>query len=139
MITIGGHFSGPELKGTAVDRAIGAAMRAAIEARGDFKEGSAPALNVVFCVPGSLGRPDWDHGRVAKYSPKAKLVLVQVAVPQDMVASNAALDYVVGELHGANALAFEFYRQKNMHYPLREAEELVAKIRQMAAATLQVD
>jgi hypothetical protein len=84
-----------------------------------------------------LSRPDWDHGRIAKYSAKQKLLLIQVAVPQDIVASTSPLDYVIGELHGANALAFEFYRQKGMQYPLREAEQLVVRIRELAAAMLQ--
>lgn len=137
MITIGGHYSGPELKGSPIQRAISAAMRAAIEARGSYAEGSVPAVNVVFCVPGSLGRPDWDHGRVAKYSAKSKLVLVQVAVPADVVESEAALDFVIRELHGANALAFESYRQEKMEFPLADAEQLVGRIRQAAAGTVQ--
>jgi hypothetical protein len=135
MILIGAHHGGPELDGTPIDKAIMAAMRAAIEARGAYKEGSVPAVNIVFCTPGSIvGRPDWDHGRVAKYSAKSKLVLVQVAVPQEVVASGAALDFVIAELHGANALAFEFYRQKGIQFPLAEAEQLVANIREIASS-----
>ena len=134
MITIGGHHGGPELRGTPIERAITACMRAAIEARGSYVDGSVPAVNVVFCTPGSIvGRPDWDHGRVAKYSAKSKLVLVQVAVPDDAVESNTALEFVIRELHGANALAFEFYRQKKIDFPLAEAEELVGRIRGTAA------
>jgi hypothetical protein len=134
MILIGAHHGGPELRGTPIERAITAAMRAAIEARGGSEEGSTPAVNVVFCTPGSIvGRPDWDHGRIAKYSAKSKLVLVQVAVPADVVGSEAALDFVIRELHGANALAFEFYRQKKMEFPLSDAEQLVGRIRLIAA------
>jgi hypothetical protein len=138
MILIGAHHGGPELRGTPIERAITAAMRAAIEARGTYAEGSVPAVNVVFCTPGSVvGRPDWDHGRVAKYSAKSKLVLVQVAVPAEVVESEEALDFVIRELHGANALAFEFYRQKEMEFPLADAEQLVGRIRQAAAGTVQ--
>lgn len=135
MIMIGAHHGGPELGGTPIERAIGAAMRAAIKARGNYEEGSIPAVNVVFCTPGSIvGSPDWDHGRVAKYSAKRKLVLVQVAVPQEMVHSKSALDFVIKELYGANALAFECYRQKKIDFALADAEKLVAEIRRIAAA-----
>lgn len=138
MISIGAHHGGPELCRTPIDVAIMAAMRAAIEARGAFEEGSTPAVNVVFCTPGSIaGRPDWDHGRVVRYSRKRKLLLVQVAVPEEVVSSEAPLDFVIRELQGANALAFEFYRQKGMQYPLREAEKLVAQIREIAAAAMK--
>jgi hypothetical protein len=138
MILIGAHHGGPELRDTPIERAITAAMRAAIAARGSYVEGSVPAVNVVFCTPGSIvGRPDWEHGRVGKYSAKSKLVLVQVAVPADVVESEAALDFVIRELHGANALAFEFYRQKKMEFSLAEAEQLVGRIRQAAAGVVE--
>jgi hypothetical protein len=133
MILIGAHHGGPELRGTPIERAITAAMQAAIRVRESYAEGTLPAVNVVFCTPGSvIGKPDWEHGRVAKYSAKSKLLLVQVAVPADVVESDAALDFVVRELHGANALAFEFYRQKKMEFPLADAEQLVGRIRQAA-------
>jgi len=138
MILIGAHHGGPELRGTPIERAITAAMRAAIKARGSYVEGSVAAVNVVFCTPGSIvGRPDWDHGRVAKYSAKSKLVLVQVAVPEDVVERETALDFVIRELHGANALAFEFYRQKKIEFPLADAEQLVGRIRQAAAGAVK--
>jgi hypothetical protein len=132
MIIIGAEFSGPELPSTPVGKAIKAVMRAEGQLNGSFKEGTMLAVNVVFCVAGSLGRPDWDHSRIGKYSTKSKLVLVQAAIPQEVVNSDGAFDYVIGELYGANALAFEFYRQKGMQYPLAEAENLVSRIRELA-------
>jgi hypothetical protein len=53
-----------------------------------------------------------------------------------MVESESALDYVIKELHGANALAFEFYRQKGIQFPLAEAEKLVTRIGEQAAAKI---
>jgi len=103
MIIIGAEMSGPELSGTPIDKAIRAVMKAESALNGDFQEGSIPAVNVVFCVAGSLGEPDWEHGRIGKYSSRSKLVLVQAAVPQEMVHDDAALDYadaekIVGEI-----------------------------------------
>jgi hypothetical protein len=139
MIIIGAEFNGPELSGTPVDKAIRAVMKAEAELNCDFQEGSMPAVNLVFCVAGSLGRPDWEHSQIGKYSAKSKLLLVQSAVPPDVVYSKAALDYVIGELYRANANAFEFYRGKGMQYPLAEAERLVARIRELAAQLLRRD
>lgn len=139
MIIIGAELSGPELSGTPVDKAIRAVMKAELELNGDFKEGTVPAVNVVFCVAGSLGRPDWDHSQVGKYSAKSKLLLVQAAVPEEVVHSETALDYVTEELYGANANAFEFYRQKGMQFPLADAEKLVARIRELAEKKLKGD
>jgi hypothetical protein len=137
MISLGAHHGGPELRGTPIEQAVTAAMRAATEVCGTSPDATVPAVNVVFCTPGSImGRPDWDHGRVAKYSAKQKLLLVQVAIPAEAVSGGSPLDFVIDELHGANALAFEFYRQKGMQYPLKEAEQVVTKIRELAAAAL---
>ena len=129
MITIGAVYSGPELEGGAFNKLISSVAKVATKVCGPSETFVGPAVNVIFCVAGSLGKPDWDHGRITKYSPKRKLLLVQVAVPPEVVSSRSALDFVILELHGANALAFEFYRQKHMQYPLAEAEERVRQIR----------
>jgi hypothetical protein len=130
MISIGADFRGPELEGSAADRLITAVMKAAMECRGavDFEAG--PAINVVFHVPGSLGRPDWDGIRVATFSPKRRLLMVQVAVPANAVESPVLKDYLIRSLFGANAVAFEFFRQKGLSFPLAEAEKLVQRIKE---------
>ncbi len=128
MIALGGVFQGPELEGSLIDRTIKEAGKAAAELRGDFEFGSSPAVNVIFYVPGSLGSPDWDGLRDAKFSRRQQLLMVQVAVPENVVDSSDPKDFVIESLYGANAVAFEFFRQKNMDFPLAEAEQLVAKI-----------
>ena len=128
MISIGYDLYGPELDGSPIDLALRAAMKIAAELRGDFEFGSSPAVNVVFYVPGSLGSPDWDGLRDAKFSRRQQLLMVQVAVPENVVESSDPEDFVIESLYGANAVAFEFFRQKNMDFPLAEAEQLVAKI-----------
>ncbi|MAX38772.1 MAG: hypothetical protein CME33_19620 [Gimesia sp.] len=35
---------------------------------------------------------------------------------------------MIESLYGANAVAFEFFRQKNMNYPLEDAEKLVSNV-----------
>jgi len=130
MISIGAVFGGPELRDSAIDIAIRSAQKAIFDARGEFCSGGIPSINVVFHVSGSLSKPDWDGLRDAKFSKKQLLLMVQVAVPEDMNYNDKVIDYVVKSLRGANAIAFEFYRQKNMDYPLREAEKLVSEIKE---------
>ncbi len=128
MISLGNVLKGPELSGSQVDRAIMAATKAAAELRGEFEFGSSPAVNVVFHVPGSMGSPDWDGLRDATFSRQQQLLMVQVAVPESVVESANPEEFVIESLYGANAVAFEFFRQKNMDFPLAEAEKLVASI-----------
>jgi len=128
MISIGSVLKGHELAGSPIDRAIVAAAKAAKELRGDFEFGRMPAVNVVFHVPGNLGRPDWDGLRGAKFSKQSHLFMVQVAVPREIVDAQSCAAYVVESLFGANALAFEFFRRKKIAFPLADAERLVVGI-----------
>jgi hypothetical protein len=128
MISVGAVFRGEELRGSKIQVAITAAMKACPDFEKEFEVGSFPAVNVVFHVPGSTGSPDWDGLRDAKFSRQQQLLMVQVAVPESVVESANPEDFVIESLYGANAVAFEFFRQKNMDFPLAEAEQLVASI-----------
>jgi hypothetical protein len=128
MISIGCVYRGPELEGSYTFRVLGALMNAAIDCRGSFEVGKSPGINVVFYVPGSLGAPDWEGIRDAKFSPKRQYLMVQVAVPEELVNSPGLTDFAIESLRGANAVAFEFFRVRGLEFPLREAEELVDQI-----------
>ncbi len=129
MISVAVDFYGAELQLSNIDKTITAVMEAARELRGGFEFGKSPAVHVVFCVPGSLGGPDWDYGRYGTFVEKEQLLTIEVAVSPEIISSESPLDDLIKELHGANALAFEFFRQRSMEYPLREAECLVVEIR----------
>jgi hypothetical protein len=130
MISIGSVLHGPELQDSLAHRLIAAVMRAAIRCRGTAEFAIGPAINVVFYVPGSLGSPDWEGTRDAKFSRKRKLLMVQVAVPEALVDSPALKEYLVESLHSANHVAVEFFRQKGIDYPLADAESLVETIKE---------
>lgn len=128
MISIGAVFRGPELRESRIDRAIKSAGKAAERLRGAFEFGSSPAINVVFYVPGSIGRLDWEGMRDAKFSRQQQLLMIQVAVPEQIVQPTTPIMFVIESLHGANAVAFEFFRRKGMQFPLADAEKMVAEI-----------
>ncbi len=128
MISIGAVFRGPELQDSRIDLAIRAAGKAAKTLRGEFEIGNSPAINVVFYVPGSTGRLDWDGIRDSKFSRQQQLLMIQVAVPDEIILSTKADLFVIESLYGANAVAFEFFRQKGMQFPLADAEKLVSEI-----------
>src|SRR5262249_8838944 len=91
---------------------------------------TGPEINVVFYVAGSLGSPDWDGVRDAKFSRKRQLLMVQVAVPPELVRSRTLNEYLFDSLDRANAVAFEFFRTKGLSFPLADAERLVRRIRE---------
>jgi hypothetical protein len=128
MISIGSVLKGPELSGLPIGRAIIAAIKATEMLRGEFEFGNSPAINVVFYVPGSTGRLDWEGMRDSKFSRQEQLLMIQVAVPEKIVQSTTPSMFIIESLYGANAIAFEFFRQKGIHFPLGDAEKLVSEI-----------
>lgn len=99
-----------------------------VNLRGQFSVGSVPAVNVVFFVPGSLQQPDFAEIRESTFSKKQKLLLIQVPLPVNAMSMEEVRAFVVTALHKANALAFHFYQDREMQFPLRQAEELVANL-----------
>ena len=137
MISIGYDLFGPELDKSSIDLALSTGMKIATELRGNFEFGSSPAVNVVFHVPGSISSPDWEWLRDAKFSRRDQLLMVQVAVPEEVVESSHPEKFIIDSLYGANAVAFEFYRQKGIDYPLADAEQLVEEIEKRLTASRQ--
>lgn len=128
MISIGNVFKGPELSGSPIHKALSKAAKQALVARGDFPFGKKPAVNIVFTVPGSQGTPDWEGAREGKYSAAKKLLLVEIAVPDKEAQSDTPFGFIVEMLHAANCIAFHFYDEKGLGYPLQDAESIVADI-----------
>jgi hypothetical protein len=136
MISIGGHYNGPELEGSAIDLLIRSAAKAVKRFRGDdYEAHSVPAVNVVFYVPGSLGAEGPTKIEAARFSRKQKLLLVAVPVPRDVAEAGGSIEFVIDALHRANAIATEVFAKKGVGaFDLAKAEALVEKVRQTLAA-----
>lgn len=134
MISIGAVYEGPELHDSSIFRAVSAARTVLKELRGDLVKGQSPWVNAVFVVPGSLRSVDFDGLQYGDYSQRDLGVVVKIAVPSKVLREETGYDFVVNALHGANAMAFEFFRQKGQSFPLRAAEDLVAQVAQRLVA-----
>lgn len=133
MIAIGAVYGEPEQKDSEIDQTISAAMRAAKKLRAPWQIGDAPGVNVVFYVPGRLTSPDWKGLRDGKFSRKQQLLMIQVAVPKDVVASHYSKDFVIESLRKANVLALKVFHAKGFEFPLAEADALVNRIEEELA------
>jgi hypothetical protein len=128
MISIGAVYHGPELQGCEVNQAIMAASKILKGFRGGLESISTPWVNAVFVVSGSLAQVDFQGLEYGEYSKENKGVVVKVAVPKKVIDGGDLRKFIIDSLHGANAMAFEFFRQKGEEFPLRDAENLVAKV-----------
>jgi hypothetical protein len=131
MIIISARFRGPELKGSRIDNAIATAMTAMARVREpDFAGslGKIPHVNIVFVVEGSLGSPSDDAIRCGPYSRKSKCLQVDVAVSTADTSASDLREVIVRGLHGANAVAFHFFEDEGLRFPLQRAEEFVVAV-----------
>jgi hypothetical protein len=138
MISIGSVLRGPELDGSPFDNALLAASRALVKYRGPIQLGKSPLVNAVFVVPGGLGDPDFDRPRFGDYSKKDMAVVVQISVPATEVSTPEAHRFIVGALHGANAMAFEFFREKGQKFALKDAENLVLAVAEETRVSVEL-
>lgn len=127
MISIGAVYHGPELRGSEVNRLIMRTSKVLKELGAAPKADGRPWVNAVFVVSGSLDQVDFEGLEFGDYSKKDKGVVVKIAVPEGVIRRGATASYLIESLRGANAMAFEFFRQKGEDFPLREAEDLVSK------------
>ena len=131
MIIISGRFRGPELKGSRIDHAVTAAMKAMERIREPQFGGSlgeVPHVNAVFVVEGSLGAPEFERIRLGQYSRKRKCIQVDIAVTAPDAAATNLRDVLVLGLRGANAAAFHFFEGAKIEFGLRDAEALVSSV-----------
>ena len=129
MIGIGTVYRGPEHRDSRIGNALRKANSVIARLRPkDFRDGRVPWVNAVFVVAGSLGEPEFDDVRVGHFGKEDKGLVVEIAVPLSIVKSRNLRDAIVLGLRGANAVAFHFFDEKGMEFPLRDAEALVTRV-----------
>jgi hypothetical protein len=138
MISIGAHYRGPELDESPIDRLIRTAATSVKRVRGDgYESHSSPAVNVVFYVPGSLGDfPPLDAPRAGRFSRKQKLLLVEVYVPKEQVASGGSVPFVIDALRKSCAIAAEVFEKKKAGaFDLAKANAIVDRVQEALLKT----
>jgi hypothetical protein len=104
--------------------AIGELTRAVAEARADVA--SPLNVNVVFQVPGNVVRPDFEGVRTGRFSKADRLLLVQVALPDEVPDEPGG--YLRGALSIAIAEAEEWARRRSVAPDLKPLRELAARL-----------
>lgn len=161
MISIGCDFFGPELKSSPIGKLLLETANRIAELRGGewygvkdvsgldrrprpssayFEVGSLPAVNIVFQVPGSLGDfPALSAPRPGRFSRKQQLLLVEVYVPREQVASGGSVEFVIDALRQSCVIAADVFDKKNMSpFDLSTANVIIDRVRDAlldAAAT----
>ncbi|QKM44069.1 hypothetical protein HI792_15935 [Ralstonia solanacearum] len=125
MISIGAVYLGPEHQGSEAHATITSAIEI-LKALRDPGDAVTPLVNAVFVVKGSQGAADFDYPQYGEQSPTK--VVVQLPVKVTGLSGQELIDEVVDGLRGANAMAFEYFRQRGEVFRLRDAEALVTQL-----------
>jgi hypothetical protein len=136
MISIGADFGGPKMGESPLGLIIRSAMNAAANVRGDWAEGSAPGVNVVFYVPGSVAQyENLTKVEASRFSRKQKLLLVAVPVPKEIENDGGSVEFVIDALHKANAIAADVFAKKGSEpFDLAKAEAIVERVKEALVA-----
>jgi hypothetical protein len=127
MISIGTVLRGPELDNSEIRTAIMALSKAINEIRGPLELGKIPLVNSIFFVAGSLGEAGFNDLVYGKFSKKDKVIVVQIAVPPNVVLDNNRIHFLENSLIEANHMAYNFMKKNGIEFPLTEANGMVER------------
>ena len=96
-----------------------------------FVKGSAPSLNVVFSVSGSVADFGIAKIEVGRFSRKNQAVSVSVIVSGEEVTSGGSVDFVISALEKSIQIASEvFKKKKNDPFDIEKATSLLNQTRE---------
>jgi hypothetical protein len=131
MLSIGIHLGGPEGRHSAIDRLLTRFAICVTRARGEFTVGDAPAINVVFYVPGSLLGQDEGGMRAGRLSRRQKLVLVAVPICAEMAASGGTIKFVAEALHQSVEIGAAAFAKNGIQFDVKRAVAIIKAARSM--------
>ncbi|MCP4592694.1 MAG: hypothetical protein GY842_18320, partial [bacterium] len=116
MIGIGSVEGGPELVDTAFATSLGA-IAGLLSARGrESKLAASPVLNPVFHAPGSIVGAGFEGVRTAKFSRHKKILMVQIAVPEEAAAATDPSEFIFKSIREAIRIARPVFEQARIDF-----------------------
>lgn len=129
MIGIGVDVGGPELKESAIRRALVGAMSLAAKVREpNYNDGTEAWVNPIFIVPGSVWKPEFDDYRLGHFSKKEKGLVVQIAVPQSVADGEGIAEFIGASLRESVRLAAAHFASKGISFSTLKAEKIILAI-----------
>ena len=126
MIYVSSILGGPELRTSPVYGLIGELAKA-------LNSGERPdegSLDVVFHVPGSLVKPEFNALRLTKFSRKERMQMIEIPVPQELVYSSGLKSFLLEKLKEAVEAGEKRFKAAGIPYPkanyIRALDEVAA-------------
>lgn len=129
MIGIGLDVGGPELKESAIRRALVGAMSIAAKVREpNYNDGTEAWVNPIFIVPGSMWKPEFEGYKLGHFSKKEKGLVVQIAVPESVAKGEDIVEFIGESLREAVRLAAAHFASKGISFSTLKAEKIIRSI-----------
>lgn len=126
MISIGSIFGGGELAGGKTDRLI----RRFCSALPRVQNPDAADINIIFHVPGSIVKPDYQGVRTGRYSAKMRTLMVQVSIPESLMESPELEPFLDKSILEAVAAAKDFFGKRKMNFNEGEYLKVIEEMRE---------
>lgn len=111
------------------------AAHVAIEKRHGRIPDTGPRLDITFMLPGKKDLPPFDGMRMGGYSDDGQTLFFEAAVPEEIVSSPRAQEYVAAVLHDVVDNAIEFFDQGGVSFDAAHWTQAIAHITQFEQTT----
>jgi hypothetical protein len=121
------------LSDSAINNAV---TRLAVKVAGEKQQGNIPAgpsLDVTFMLPGQVEKPDFTGMRMGGYTPEDDTLYFETAVPEHILHSQHAGQYVAMVMEDVIANAEAFFADSTVAFDARQWQQCVARLAEAGA------
>lgn len=87
-----------------------------------------PSLDVTFMLPGKLDKPDFTGMRMGSYTKKNNTLFFEKAVPEHIVHSNQAKEFVAMVMQDVIISADEFFQESDTDFDIQRWQQLLEQL-----------
>lgn len=126
---IGAYYPDKELERSTFGEAITRVAVKLAKSREHKLQKISPNLDFYFLLPSKIDHPDFQGMRIHSFDKDSKTLRIETSVPEHMVSSKHAEDYVVAALSDAVDNAFEFFSDTAVLFQKDEYHDLIDSLR----------
>ena len=109
-----------DLDGSPIDKAISAMAVRLTQTRKALKNNAGVSIDLTLMLPGKTQKPDFEGMRMTNYSSADGVLYIESAVPEQMLHSEHAEQYVSALVQDAVDNAVEFFSEQGVEFVSEE-------------------
>ncbi|MCG8313012.1 MAG: hypothetical protein MI976_07320 [Pseudomonadales bacterium] len=125
---IGAYYPDRELTNTPLGEAVTHVAAKLAAFKNQSIQTSQPSVELCYMVPAKDDAPDFKGMRLHSYDPASEILRIEAAIPEAMVNSRHAQDYVIAALQDAVDNAFDFYSEQKRLFRRDEYQILIESL-----------